>query len=136
MLWGCVGPLEEVNRCIGCGWRWSAACLSPAGTAVSSHVCVHASTTPLLAFTSPPKTTQVTDSERAVVKQIVYGLSYGMGPGRVAAALGIPELKARELCEDFKGSHPSLTAWMEVRVGVGGWGVGLARRKDVEQLAS
>jgi hypothetical protein len=49
-----------------------------------------------------------------MVKQIVYGLCYGMGSGRMAAALDVSELRARELSEDFKGSHPALTAWMQV----------------------
>jgi DNA polymerase I-like protein with 3'-5' exonuclease and polymerase domains len=49
-----------------------------------------------------------------MVKQIVYGLCYGMGSGRMAAALDVSELKARELSEDFKGCHPALTAWMQV----------------------
>lgn len=49
-----------------------------------------------------------------MVKQIVYGLCYGMGSGKMAAALGIPELKAREMADDFKGSHPALIQWMQV----------------------
>ena len=57
---------------------------------------------------------QVSDAERSMVKQIVYGLCYGMGSGRMAAALSIPEVKARELSDDFKRSHPALTAWTQV----------------------
>lgn len=58
---------------------------------------------------------QVTDVERATVKQLMYGLSYGMGSGRMAAALGVSELKARRMADDFKGSHPALMAWLQVR---------------------
>lgn len=59
---------------------------------------------------------QVSDAERAMVKQLMYGLAYGMGSGRIAATLGVSELKAREMSDDFKGSHPALIAWMQVRV--------------------
>jgi hypothetical protein len=64
----------------------------------------------------PLSITQVSDAERTMVKQIAYGLCYGMGSGRMAAALGVSELKAREMADDFKGSHPSLTGWMQVRL--------------------
>lgn len=51
-----------------------------------------------------------------MVKQITYGLCYGMGSGKMATRLGVPELQAREMADDFKGSHPALTAWMQVGV--------------------
>jgi hypothetical protein len=71
------------------------------------------------ALTLAAAAVQVTDAERAMVKQITYGLCYGMGSGKMAAALGIPELQAREMADDFKGSHPALTDWMQVCVIVG-----------------
>lgn len=50
-----------------------------------------------------------------MVKQLLYGLAYGMGSGRMAATLEVSELEAREMADDFKGSHPALIAWMQVR---------------------
>jgi hypothetical protein len=63
---------------------------------------------------------QVSTADRNQAKRLAYGVLYGMGPGRLAALLGIGEAAARQLQDEFMGSAPALKEWLEgVKKGLG-----------------
>lgn len=55
----------------------------------------------------------VTDSQRQQVKQLTYGLLYGMGEKRLGENLEVSAAKAKSLKQEFLESFPDLGAWIE-----------------------
>ena len=55
----------------------------------------------------------VADSQRQQVKQLTYGLLYGMGEKRLGENLGVSTAKAKSLKQEFLESFPDLGAWIE-----------------------
>lgn len=55
----------------------------------------------------------VTDSQRQQVKQLTYGLLYGMGEKRLGENLDVSAAKAKSLKQEFLESFPDLGVWIE-----------------------
>lgn len=57
--------------------------------------------------------TDVSDTDRAMVKSLAYGVVYGSGPARFATEMGVTEADARVALEDFKRSIPGVDTWRQ-----------------------
>ncbi|GMW07797.1 MAG: hypothetical protein AMXMBFR8_25930 [Nevskiales bacterium] len=53
---------------------------------------------------------------RDQMKALVLGANYGMGPGSLAARIGVPEIRARHLQEAHRRTYPRLYDWLEAAV--------------------
>lgn len=59
------------------------------------------------------KVTKKDKVERTAAKTITFGLSYGMGPGKLADNLGITLQEAKDLMYKFERAFPVVTAWLK-----------------------
>ncbi len=58
-------------------------------------------------------TIDVTETERAQLKGVVYGLVYGMGPRSLAERLGIATEEAERLSQSFRDAYRNVSKWKE-----------------------
>jgi hypothetical protein len=58
-------------------------------------------------------TKQTHQNVRELCKQVVLGANYGMGPATLAARIGGPEIRARQLQEAHRRTYPQLYDWLE-----------------------
>ena len=59
------------------------------------------------------KVTKKDKVERTAAKTLTFGLSYGMGPGKLADNLGITLLEAKDLMARFERAFPVVTSWLK-----------------------